>query len=136
MNGSHFSIVQQSLMRLPYLKMLGFELIFEQDELTGHLPFAEHLIGNPLVPALHGGVIAALLHFTAAARLMLETEIAGPPRIFTATNEFLANPQLKASHASAKLITRTRRFANLRAIAWQDDRNFPIAAATLQFLIA
>jgi len=136
MNASNLATIQAALGRLPYVRMLGFDVSFVHGELTGHLPFADHLIGNPLVPALHGGVIAALLHFTAAAQLMQETQAAALPRVFTATTEYLANPELRASSATASLISRTRRFANLRAIAWQDDRNFPIAAATLQFLIA
>lgn len=135
MNEVGFPPVQQALARMPYIQMLGLGISSENGALTGHLPFADHLIGNPLVPALHGGVIAALLHFTAAAQLMLETQTATLPQVFTATNEYLASPKLKTSHATATLVTRTRRFANLRALAWQEDAAAPIAAASLQFLL-
>ncbi len=135
MNDASLIAIQEALARLPYAQMLGFETSSENGKLTGHLPFAGHLIGNPLVPALHGGVIAALLYFTAKASLMLETQSRAIPQVLTATNEFLANPALKTSHATATLVTRSRRFANLRAVAWQDNVATPIAAATLQFLL-
>ncbi len=134
MNSPDFGPSLQTLGAMPYVQMLGLRVDFEDGAVMGRLPFAEHLIGNKLVPALHGGVIAALLHFTASAQLTLETG-SGTPCVFSATHEYLANPELKSSQASATIITRTRRFANLRAIAWQDDHASPIAAATLQFLI-
>lgn len=119
----------------PYARTLGFVLDIEDGVLTGRLPFTENLIGNPLVPALHGGILAALLQLTATGQLMLKTGSPALPRLFTATQEFLANPALKTTYAAASLVTRTRRFANLRAIAWQGDRAAPVAAATLQFLL-
>jgi acyl-coenzyme A thioesterase PaaI-like protein len=135
MHNPDLAPINAALGGLPYVQMLGLAMQFEAGELRGQLPFDEQLIGNPLVPALHGGVIAALLHFTAAAQLMLQTGSGNLPQIFTATTEYLANPELKTTYAGAVFITRTRRFANLRATAWQDDEAAPIAAATLQFLI-
>ena len=87
MSGDNFA----PLLALPYVRMLGFELRQEDEGLRGHLPFAEHLIGNPLVPALHGGVVGALLHLTASARLMAEAGAgAGKvPQVFSCTIEYL-----------------------------------------------
>ncbi|HYP62907.1 MAG TPA: hypothetical protein VEQ16_03430, partial [Acidocella sp.] len=53
-----FAAARGTLLGLPYARMLGFDISLGAEGLRGHLPFAEHLIGNPLVPALHGGVVA------------------------------------------------------------------------------
>jgi acyl-coenzyme A thioesterase PaaI-like protein len=127
-----FAEVRQALLRLPYVRMLGFD-VNDEDGLRGELPFAEHLIGNPLVPALHGGVVAALLHFTAAAQLMLERRTEVIPQVFSCTIEYLASPELRDSYATASIISQSRRFANVRVSAWQPHSGKAISAATMQF---
>lgn len=134
MNEADFAALRGAILALPYVRMLGFDIAREDGDLRGQLPFAERLIGNPLVPALHGGVVAALLHFTAAAQVMREARMARLPRVFTCTIEYLASPDLRDSYASASIVTRTRRFANVRVSAWQPHSGKTIAAATMQFL--
>jgi acyl-coenzyme A thioesterase PaaI-like protein len=126
--------IRDALQRLPYVRMLGFDVSQDAGGLRGHLPFAEHLIGNPLVPALHGGVIAALLHFTAAAQVMLEMRTERIPQVFTCTIEYLASPELRDSEATAIIVSQSRRFANVRVTATQPHSGKIIAAATMQFL--
>ena len=46
---------------VPYIRWLGIVFDRRGDELTAVLPFDEKLIGNPLLPAIHGGVTAAFL---------------------------------------------------------------------------
>ena len=52
------------LQRVPYVRFLGMRVELAGDELTAVLPFADHLVGNPTIPALHGGVIGAFLEMT------------------------------------------------------------------------
>ncbi|MDZ4109814.1 MAG: hypothetical protein U1E18_09485, partial [Brevundimonas sp.] len=59
------------LNRLPYARFLGLESEQDGDVLTVTMPFAERLIGNPMLPALHGGATAALLELTAVAQVAL-----------------------------------------------------------------
>ena len=40
---------------LPYARYLGVEVVFNGDEMTAVLAFQDHLIGNPVLPAIHGG---------------------------------------------------------------------------------
>jgi acyl-coenzyme A thioesterase PaaI-like protein len=46
---------------VPYIQFLGIQFDRRGDELTAVLPYDEKLIGNPTLPALHGGVTAAFL---------------------------------------------------------------------------
>ena len=46
---------------LPYARYLGVEVVFNGDEMTAVLAFQDHLIGNPVLPAIHGGVLGAFM---------------------------------------------------------------------------
>jgi acyl-coenzyme A thioesterase PaaI-like protein len=55
---------------VPYINFLGIEFERRGDELTAILPFDDKLIGNPLLPAIHGGVTAGFLETTAVIGLV------------------------------------------------------------------
>ena len=54
---------------VPYIGFLGITFDRRGDELTAVLPFDDRLIGNPAIPALHGGVTAAFLETAAIIEL-------------------------------------------------------------------
>ncbi|BBU55016.1 hypothetical protein KU6B_12810 [Mameliella alba] len=54
---------------VPYMQYLGVRFDRRGDELTALLPFDDKLIGNPMLPAIHGGVTAAFLEITAMVTL-------------------------------------------------------------------
>lgn len=122
---------------IPYLRRMGFE--FGLDDGNGQirvrLPYRDEIVGNPKVPALHGGAMAALLETTASAQVMLATRSLRLPRLFTCTAEYLRSARLIDVQASAVVVTRSRRYANVRATAWQDRADQPIVVATMQFLL-
>ena len=60
----------------PYVSRMGVRFDDHGDELTAILPYDEWLIGNPLIPALHGGAIGAFMEITASAGLLAFTELA------------------------------------------------------------
>jgi acyl-coenzyme A thioesterase PaaI-like protein len=59
------------LARIPYVAHLGVHAELAGDEMTAVLPYSEHLIGNPLLPALHGGVIGGFMELTAVIQLSI-----------------------------------------------------------------
>jgi len=60
----------QSLIEgVPYIRFMGFVFDRRGDELTGIMPYQDMLIGNPMLPALHGGATAAFLETTAIIEL-------------------------------------------------------------------
>ena len=100
------------------------------------LPFQDMLIGNPMLPALHGGVTGAFLESAAIMSLMARMQTNQVPKIINITIEYL-RPGGPTDSFAAGIVTRQgRRVANVRAEAWQDDRNHPIAAASAHFLMA
>jgi uncharacterized protein (TIGR00369 family) len=116
------------LARWPYARFLDVRL---EDGLTV-LPFAPRLIGNPVLPALHGGVVAAFLELTALARLDAEGRRA---RTIDITVDYLRPARPAATYAVARILKLGRRAANLAVEAWQEDRAAPIAALRGHFLL-
>jgi acyl-coenzyme A thioesterase PaaI-like protein len=87
-----------------------------------------------MLPAIHGGVISALLESTAIFQLMWETEAIMLPKTITLTVDFLRSGRAVDTFARGLLTRQGRRVANVRVEAWQDDRDRPIAVASAHFL--
>lgn len=66
--------------RIPYAQFLGVHVEERGNEITLVMPFKESLIGNVMLPALHGGTIGALLEFTAVIQLLAESQPSGLPK--------------------------------------------------------
>ena len=54
---------------IPYIQFLGVSFDRRGDELTAIMRYSDKLIGNPGLPALHGGAIAAFLEISAVIEL-------------------------------------------------------------------
>ena len=121
---------------LPYARFLGLQSRMEGDDLTVIMPFAEHLIGNPMLPALHGGSTAALLELTAVAQVALVYPRLRLPRPINVTVSYLRSGRPVDVHAVARISRAGRRVAHVLAEAWQDDRASPIASLTANFLLS
>src|SRR3954469_8684742 len=74
---------------IPYLRFIGFSLETSGDEMLGKMAYADSLIGNPAIPALHGGTIGALLESTATFAALLGSETVYLPKIVTITIDYL-----------------------------------------------
>lgn len=121
---------------LPYARFLG--LLTEQDgeRLTVTMPFADRLIGNPVLPALHGGSTAALLELTAVAQVAVLYPRLELPRPINVTVTYLRSGRPQDVYARAVISKAGRRVAHVQAEAWQDDETQPIASLSAHFLVA
>lgn len=123
------------LERLPYARFLGLEESNEGGVVTVTLPFADRLIGNPMLPALHGGATAALLEMTAIAQVAATWPGARLPRPINVSVAYLRTGRPQDVRARARIGKAGRRVAHVLAEAWQDDPDQPIAALTAHFLL-
>lgn len=123
------------LQKVPYNRFLGMRVELAGDEMTAVLPFSQHLIGNPMLPALHGGVIGAFLELTALAQLSLAEPTRRVPKTIDITIEYLRSGRAQDTYARAILRKVGRRVANVQVEAWQDSRSQPIAGLTGHFLL-
>ena len=138
---------------VPYIAFLGIQFDRRGDELTALLPFDDKLIGNPMIPALHGGATAAFLEVTAIiglswtslwddlenGRIAQETMAAGTlptlPKTIDFSIDYLRSGLPRDAYARARVIRSGRRFASVQVEAWQDNRDRPFALGSAHFLM-
>jgi acyl-coenzyme A thioesterase PaaI-like protein len=119
---------------IPFAAFLGVRLELAGDELTGHLPFSAHLIGNPMLPALHGGVIGAFMEITAMAQLGFHANFEHMPKPIDVTVQYLRSGKPVDTFARAVVNRVGRTVANVEVSAWQESRHHPIATLQAHFL--
>lgn len=139
MSGTKARIDVNALMQaIPYARTLGITVDQRGNEITTVLHFSQSLIGNPVLPALHGGVIGAFLETTAVAQLAFEFAggaADGLPKPIGLTIDYLRSGKPMDTYGRAEITKQGRRVATVRAEAWQEDRSRPIAAAHGHFLL-
>ena len=124
------------LARIPYAGFLGVRMELHGDEMTAILPFADHLIGNPTLPALHGGVIGAFMEMTALLQLSILESLMRQPRPVDVSIDYLRSGRPADTYARALIKKVGRRIANVQVEAWQEARAAPIAALHGHFLLS
>jgi acyl-coenzyme A thioesterase PaaI-like protein len=138
---------------IPYIRHLGVTFTRMGDELTARLHYSDRLIGNPLLPALHGGAIGAFLEIAAIMELawsqawdVMESGPEGAARIerrdfpllpktIDFAVDFLRSGLPRDAFARARINRSGRRYASVHVEAWQDNRARLFAQATGHFLM-
>jgi acyl-coenzyme A thioesterase PaaI-like protein len=138
---------------VPYIRYLGIQFERRGDELTGILPFDNKLIGNPMLPAIHGGVTAAFLEVTAIITLswtylwedvesgVIDAEALATrglprlPKTIDISTDYLRSGLPRDAYARARINRSGRRYASVHVEAWQDNRDRLFAQATGHFLM-
>jgi uncharacterized protein (TIGR00369 family) len=120
---------------VPYAGFLGLTAALDGDELITTMRYADHLIGNPMLPALHGGTLGALLESAAIFELLWRAETVVLPKTITLTVDYLRSGAPVDTHARGTVSRQGRRVTNVRMEAWQADRDAPIATAHAIFLV-
>ena len=120
----------------PYARLLDLRIVSHDDEDLIVMPFADDVTGRPNF--LHGGAIAGLLEFaafTALAKALGEDQATMKPVTITVDYMRGGAEALGDTFATARIERLGKRIANIEALAWQQDRAKPIAAARINFLI-
>ncbi len=142
---------------LPYAQFMGIKFARHGDELTAVMSPSPRLIGNPTIPALHGGAIAGFLETVATAELVSRsqsmangasgigtltgkpahinfTDIKKLPKTIDFAVDFMRPGLDRVSHARAHINRFGSRFVSVRVEAWQEQRDRHFAEATGHFL--
>lgn len=120
---------------MPYNVFLGLRLERTREGPCCVLPADSKLIGNPVLPALHGGVIGALLESAAIMQIMWAHESVHVPKTINLTIDYLRPAKPVETYAHGNLTRHGRRIANVQVEAWQEDRAHPVATALVHFLL-
>lgn len=128
--------ITQALAKIPYAQTLGVKPLFIGEEFTLVMPYIESNIGNPTLPALHGGSISGLMEIAAIVQLIIEEEGGKLPKPIGVNVDYLRKGNPKDTYARAVIFKKGSRVANVRVRAWQDDYDKPIAAMHGHYLTA
>jgi len=127
--------VNQFVAAIPYARFLGISAAAEGGVLTARLASSDKIIGNPAIPAIHGGVVGAFLETAAILQLLWTLDSIRIPKTITITIDFLRSAGAHETFARAEVTKLGSRVANVRATAWQGDAAKPVAGANANFLI-
>ncbi len=108
-------------------------LRFEADEAeNGYLysitPDEAH-IGNPLIKALHGGVVSTFLELAALHELRCTLGSDADGEAININVDYLKSVRLSPLFARARIAKTGRRLVFIDCIAWQDNDGSPVAKA-------
>jgi len=138
---------------IPYIQFLNVSFERRGDELTAVMAYRDTLIGNPALPALHGGAIAAFLEVAAVIELTWATAWAAIedgtltreaitsghqfalPKTIDFTVDYLRSGLPRDAYARATINRSGRRYASVHVEAWQDNRDRLFAQGTGHFLM-
>ena len=115
----------------PFARCLGIRI---GEDGTLVMPFSQKIVGNPILPAIHGGMTGAFLE--TAAIVGVTRELGGAlPKPIGLTVNYLRSGRALDSYASVSIVKQGRRVVAFEAQAWQDDRTKPIASAFGHFML-
>lgn len=130
--GGKFDAVVEAV---PYAKLLGIRLHSMDLQPTFIIPTNKDNIGNPILPAIHGGVIAGSMETAGALHLLMTMESIALPKIIDFSIDYLRAGRLQDTYIGCQVWRQGSRVANVAINAWQSDPAEPIATARAHFLL-
>ena len=127
--------LQRWLKKVPYAVFLDIRADIRNGEIVFILPENKKLIGNPSLPALHGGVVGAFLEQAGAFHLIAKMNKPALPKIIDFSLDYLRPARLQDTYAQCTLTRQGRAIANISIKAWQEDFEKPNAIARAHFLL-
>ncbi|MDX1451097.1 MAG: hotdog domain-containing protein [Oleiphilaceae bacterium] len=126
---------QELIKAIPYAQTIGIDFVDEQDTQTFKLTQRDSNIGNPIIPAIHGGVIGGFMELSGALHLLVSRSTPKFPKIIDFSLDYLRAGLNKDTYAYCEVTRQGSRVANIEVHAWQDSRDEPIALARAHFLL-
>lgn len=127
--------MQAVVERIPYARFLGISVDRKGNEITTVMAFRDELVGNTVLPAIHGGAIGAFLEMTAVIQLLFDTACERLPKTIDVSIDYLRSGGPATTYGRAIVTRHGRRVANVRSEIWQDERNKPIAVSHGHYLL-
>ena len=126
---------QAMLDSIPYAKYLKLQAEGQPDSATRVLmPYEDRLVGNMLLPAIHGGAIGALMEVTAMVACSIAVRSERLPKLIDSTTDYLRSSKTENTWATANLVRQGRRVIAVRTTAWQSRPDHPVATGRMHFL--
>jgi acyl-coenzyme A thioesterase PaaI-like protein len=126
---------QMILDLIPYSSFIGTQAKVENENVIYWLERRASNIGNPSLPAIHGGVIGGFLELSAAIEILYVLDVNAVPKVVDFSLDYLRPGRYKTIYANCTVLRQGKKLVNVSATAWQDDPEKPIATARCHFLL-
>lgn len=120
---------------IPYAKNIGLQSTTVDGQLMFKLPAKDSNEGNPLIPAQHGGVTGGAMELAAAVYVLLHIKGSQIPKVVDFSIDYLRPAMMENTYISCDMVRQGRRIANVHIIAWQTQKNKPVATARTHFIM-
>tara|TARA_B110001452_G_scaffold63036_1_gene49755 strand:- start:2659 stop:3117 length:459 start_codon:yes stop_codon:yes gene_type:complete len=127
---------QQILDFIPYSSFIGAQAKMDGDQVLYWLEKRASNIGNPSLPAIHGGVIGGFLELSAAIEILYTLDVGAVPKVVDFSLDYLRPGRYKTIYASCAVLRQGKKLVNVTASAWQDSPDKLIATARCHFLVS
>ncbi|HPE30933.1 MAG TPA: PaaI family thioesterase [Parvularculaceae bacterium] len=115
---------------------LSFEAIETGDGRLYSMTPGDAHVGNPLIKALHGGIVSTFLELAALHELKRALGSEANSSAININVDYLKSVKLSPLFAKARIAKVGRRLVFIDCAAWQDDENSPAAKAACSFAIS
>lgn len=120
---------------IPYARLIGIECFTMGDELFFKLPMNPDNQGNPMLPAIHGGVIGGFMELAASLHILFSINCNEIPKVVDFALDYVRAGLMKDTYAECIVVRQGRKIVNVTINAWQTHREEPIATARAHFLL-
>ena len=115
---------------------LGFTLDrLERGETSLTFPYREDVVGNPITGVVHGGTIVSLLDTACGcAAMTIQKRPTVTPTMDLRLDYMRPAQPFKPIHVEAKVYRQSSNVIFCRGVAWQEDKDQPIAHCVANFM--
>lgn len=121
---------------IPYARTIGMGCIKAGEEVIFTLPAIKTNIGNPTLPAIHGGVLGGFIEQSAQLHLLMVMETPTYPKVVDLSIDYLSAGLFRDTFAECRVLRMGRRIANVAVTLWQAKKDEPIATARAHLLLS
>ncbi len=127
--------VEQLPELIPYAQWLGLEVSESNQELKFRLAHRPGHIGNPALPAIHGGVLAGFMENAGLLALIWRDAPRRIPKTVDFSIDYLSSAGPTDCFARCEITRMGSRIAQCQLRCWQADEQQPVAIARAHFLL-
>lgn len=136
-DAERFELAKRMTLAIPHSVAVGLEPVeIGQGMALMRIPYDERFVGDPKTGVLHGGVITTLLDSTCGTAVMTHPSVPGGTATIDLRIDYMRPAKAHADvFARATCFRVTKSVAFVRAVAFNDDEERPVATAAGAFTV-
>lgn len=127
--------VDRLLKACNFSNWLGVAVDFSNDNPCIAMPFSEQHIGNGMIRAIHGGILASFMEVAAASIIGQKTGQLELPLALNSDVVFLRSTKDCDCFANVTVLRLGKKLATLEVNSWQTDSKRVLATGRFTFLV-